>query len=293
MSILDIAQSVAALVIGLGGALVIARAIGAVAFESFASAVLATGIGGYLLIASRAGRWSERASVVFTTLSSILVTVGGVSRLSGTVRDVVFGLAAVTVFGVAVRIARPWLLAQGALFAVVLAGTSGMLRFSIDMWTGGVPATFMPASALGATAILALGGVVIPLLSPGRFRVATISSLVLTAFAAFGVGALWIGFLDSLDGRAATAGMIAAERTVVLAVIVVVLTALSRLQSSWTFKWLAHAILALGALKLVAEDMRVSSPVAIFVALAAYGGALIVTARLLARRADAGSAAER
>ena len=87
--------------------------------------------------------------------------------------------------------------------------------------------------------------------------------------------------------ESAIAGATAAERTVVLSVIVIALTALSRLQSAWTFKWLAHATLVLGAVKLAAEDMRVSSPVAIFVALAAYGAALIVTARLLARGTDA------
>jgi hypothetical protein len=291
LSILDIAQSLAALVIGLGGALVIARVSGPVALESFTATLLAIGVAGYLLVISRADRWSERAAVVFTTLAAVLMIVGGVARLFGTMRDLVFGLATLILFGLSVRIGRPWLAAQGALFAIVMSVTSGMLYFSADTWTGGLPTTFMPASALGATAILALGGVVLPLLSATRSRLETISSLVLTGLAACAVGALLIGLLDSLDGRATTAGATAAGRTVVLSVIVIALTALSRLQSVWTFKWLAHATLVLGAVKLVAEDMRVSSPVAIFVALAAYGAALIVTARLLARGTDANSVA--
>ena len=291
LSILDISQSLAAVVIGLGGAIEIARLIGHVALESFAATLLAMGLGGYLFAVSRAERWSERASVVFTTLAAILMIAGGVGRLSGTVRDLLFGAAALILFGLSVRIGRPWLAGQGAVFACVLGVTSGMLQFSADAWTGGVPTTLVPAAALGATAIVALGGV-FPFLRATSSRVQTASSLMLAALAACGVGALSLVFLDSHDGRAATAGAIAAERTIVLSVIAMALTSLSRLQPARTFKWLAYGTLALGAIKLVAEDMRVSSPLAIFVALAAYGAALIVTARLLARRTDKESAAE-
>jgi hypothetical protein len=47
-------------------------------------------------------------------------------------------------------------------------------------------------------------------------------------------------------------------------------------------RWLAYSAIGVVALKLVVEDFRVSSPMSLFVALGAFGTALIVTAKLRA-----------
>jgi 4-amino-4-deoxy-L-arabinose transferase-like glycosyltransferase len=112
-------------------------------------------------------------------------------------------------------------------------------------------------------------------------RATALWSSALALVAAGGLGALGIGLLDTVDGRPSSPEIIAAERSVVAAAAVVALAALSRLRASPALRWLAYAGLAVAGLKLVLEDLRVSPPLEIFVALGAYGAALIVAARLL------------
>ena len=45
--------------------------------------------------------------------------------------------------------------------------------------------------------------------------------------------------------------------------------------------WLVYPVLAAGGLKLLAEDLPRSRPATLFIALALYGGALIIAPRLL------------
>jgi len=45
--------------------------------------------------------------------------------------------------------------------------------------------------------------------------------------------------------------------------------------------WLAYPVLVGGFLKLLFEDLRYGEPLALFLALAMYGGALIITPRWL------------
>ena len=52
-----------------------------------------------------------------------------------------------------------------------------------------------------------------------------------------------------------------------------------------SLKWLGYGVIVLATFKLAAEDLRVSSALALFVALAAYGAALIASAKLLSKRA--------
>jgi len=49
--------------------------------------------------------------------------------------------------------------------------------------------------------------------------------------------------------------------------------------------WLVYPVLVAGGFKLVWKDFRLDEPVALCVALAAYGGALILTPRLMRKEA--------
>jgi hypothetical protein len=74
-------------------------------------------------------------------------------------------------------------------------------------------------------------------------------------------------------------GRLAALKTVMLSAIAVALALLRRLPFGREFGWLAYLTLLVCAAKLLIEDFRVSSPATLFIALAVFGTALILTAR--------------
>ena len=91
----------------------------------------------------------------------------------------------------------------------------------------------------------------------------------------------WLGPL--VAGEPIDAGVLASVTTVVLAASAVAVAAMSRLLRYVEFRWLVYAVLVAGALKLVVDDFRRSSPATLFAALAVYGVALILAPRILRR----------
>ena len=82
----------------------------------------------------------------------------------------------------------------------------------------------------------------------------------------------------------AGAGVVATIRTAAIAAVAL---ALGRFASAARFHeslWLLYPVLAAGGLKLLVEDFPRSKPATLFLALAMYGGALIVAPRLSGRR---------
>jgi hypothetical protein len=86
-----------------------------------------------------------------------------------------------------------------------------------------------------------------------------------------------------LTGDAGEPAVTATLRTAVLAVSAVLLAWAGRFERFRVASWLAYPILAVGGLKLLAEDFPAGRPLTLFVSLAAYGGALILVPRLLRR----------
>jgi hypothetical protein len=70
-----------------------------------------------------------------------------------------------------------------------------------------------------------------------------------------------------------------------IALVAVVLAWAGRRWSLQDLLWLVYPVLVAGGFKLVWEDFQLDEPVALFVALPAYGGALILTPRLMRREA--------
>jgi hypothetical protein len=89
-------------------------------------------------------------------------------------------------------------------------------------------------------------------------------------------------------GHAADAGVVATVRTSVLAAAALALAWAGRFERFRESAWLLYPVLAAGGLKLLVEDLPRSRPATLFIALALYGGALIVAPRI--GRADASSA---
>jgi hypothetical protein len=72
-------------------------------------------------------------------------------------------------------------------------------------------------------------------------------------------------------------------RTAVLAAVALLLAGASHAKRGQELGWLLYPVLALGGVKLFAEDLRFSRPATLFLALALYGAALVAAPRLARR----------
>jgi len=90
--------------------------------------------------------------------------------------------------------------------------------------------------------------------------------------------------LPHATNRGIDAGALATVRTSVLAAAALALASAGRSERFRESGWLLYPVLAAGGLKLLVEDLPRSQPATLFIALAAYGGALIVAPRLARAR---------
>jgi hypothetical protein len=82
-------------------------------------------------------------------------------------------------------------------------------------------------------------------------------------------------------GADATAPFVAASRTAVISILAMALAGASRRWSLRELTWFVYPVLVAGGIKLIFEDFDYDQPVALFLALAFYGSALIATPRLM------------
>jgi hypothetical protein len=120
--------------------------------------------------------------------------------------------------------------------------------------------------------------------------VGPVARMALSVIACLGAAGLLIAFLAGLADSADPAA-IALVRSAVLAVAAVLLAFLARRTSFAELGWLAWAVLVLGGIKLVVEDVPAGRPLTLFVAFALYGASLLWTPIILKRREDAPAAA--
>ena len=94
-------------------------------------------------------------------------------------------------------------------------------------------------------------------------------------------GGAWLAALVLSDRTAA--GEAATVRTIALAVTALGLAWIGRTPRLREASWLVYPTLALGGVKLLAEDFPNSTAATLFIALAMYGAALIAAPRLIRR----------
>jgi hypothetical protein len=106
-------------------------------------------------------------------------------------------------------------------------------------------------------------------------------SAILITLSVAGLVAGWlVGPLLATDATAGPA-FVAAGRTATLAVLAVALAWAARRWSLQELSWLVYPLLVGGGIKLLWQDFGYAHPVALFVTLAFYGSALVVTPRLM------------
>jgi len=285
-------QTCAALAVGYGGAIWVAHRVtedtGAVAAAGLVLAVAALTAAALLL-----GRRAERrnAFLYHAAVGCPLLLGATGLLLPNAAEALLWSILAVLLAVAAARLVSVTLAAMAALFAVSAATTGGLL--AVGFWSLAAPAA-RPWPPLGAATLVVLAATVVMLLTPlprqSRFwgRGAIVPRLVLLAVLVLGLAATILTALAprlaGVPGSGAVdAGVLAALRTAVLAVLALAAALAARWPRLAEARMLVYPLLALGAVKLAVEDLPMGRPATLFAGLAVYGAALILAPRLLAR----------
>ena len=276
-------QGSLAAAIGMGGAVRVARTAGnGLALTGVAAVALALASYGAAFALLERGTDLRKSFRFTTTLALVLLLWGTAILFEGTLLAAIWGALAVAAAALGARYGRFTLRLHAGLAALAAAVA------------GGVPAALAAAFLRGSEA---LAGAVTPGVAVAGGAAAVVYGLVARApgddalwrrLPALSTALVWLAVaavaavtaLAAALGAGADAGRIALARTAVLAIAAVALAALRR--SSW-FAPLAGAatvVLALTALKIVAEDLPRGRPATLTAGFVLFGLALLAVARL-------------
>ncbi|HEV8201581.1 MAG TPA: hypothetical protein VGS03_16315 [Candidatus Polarisedimenticolia bacterium] len=283
--VFDAAQTLLVLVTGLGAGAAAAGHLGPDVAGSLALFTLLLGALAYgaafLLLRLRP---VEARSVHYCAVLGLLLLVFATSRLfSGAARDIAFTALALATAWLGARGVQVVFAAHSAVFAVAAAATSGLVACSTAIWLAR-PAHWPAFPLTGAVVLVAaLPGGLIPRRAPSRALeiAASMSRLVLALVLVATAGSLIVLAAGPLvAGTPPDPGRLASLKTIVLSAAAVALALVARLPFGGELGWLAYPALGAGGVKIVIEDFRVSTASMLFVALAVYGTALILTSRI-------------
>lgn len=270
-------QMALALAVGYGGAVGLLRHSPWIWAVGSLSLVLAAGL--YGLAFFGLPRQRKRSALFFTSTAIPLVIVGSTLLMTRPALLWAFLALAGSALGSRFRRLTPTL--HGAVYALAAGFSSGLLRQTAAAWSAGVAeaaaVTFDSLMALVATAAC-LGFPVSGDLAFWR-RYAQVPKLVFLVLVAVATGGLLVRLFAPV--AAGDPGALATLRTAVLATAALALAATGRLERFREARVLVYPVLVLGAVKLLIEDFPAGRPETLFVALAFYGGALILAPRLL------------
>lgn len=281
----EVVQTMAVFAIGAGGALGAAGAVSPALQIATASGLLAAGTLGYAVALVRAGTFPPRMVAYLTTVAGALAMLGGWVGLSGLVRDGWLVLVAGTLIWLGARTDRAIIALHAALFATAGGVSTGLLRFSVEAWTG------TPSAVIQPLAIVALGTCALGLArgshgdndDAGWLR--GLSRSILAVLLVAGGGACVVDLLIRLvAGANPSAAVLASIRTITLATGAIGLAAAARRTFGRELGQLAYPVVVIVGGKILVEDLHVSPPSMLFVILGVYGISLILTARLFGAR---------
>jgi hypothetical protein len=290
-SVFEAVQTVAALLVGFGGAAEVSRATGTGGI-ALGVAALATGAACYLIAeAGAAGRVGGGINYVFySSLALVLVLAGTPLVAAPATLSAVWCSLALGGAVLGCRLDRLVLRAHAAAYVVAAGAASGLLAFAVGAFAASVST---PGGEAPAAIWVALAGSVTcyaALVVFGRrceaSRPARLPELAVAVIAALGVGAALVlagARLLPLREGVPDPGALATLRTTVLAATALALAAAGRRAQREELVWLVYPVLALGGLKLLAQDVPQGRPATLVLSFAAYGAALILAPRLLRR----------
>jgi hypothetical protein len=284
----EVAQSIAALVVGFGGAVYVAQATGfgvvALALTNLAFGVSCYGVA-FVFVARRQGL--RRNFYFYTSLALILVLVSTNVLLDGSRLAITWASLGMLTSWLAWRVGRIALSLHSAVYVIAAAGASGLLVAATDALVGPVTVAWSPFSPTSPIVLAAIGVCWLMPMSPAAESWGAYSRLprlFITVALAWSLGgwiiALVVPALSSTPGGGVDAGIVATVRTSILAAAALALAWTGRQDRFREAGWLLYPVLVAGGLKLLVEDLPHSKPATLFLALALYGGALIAAPRL-------------
>jgi hypothetical protein len=286
--VFEAVQAGAVLLAGLGGAaFVTARAAGGAALALGALSV-AFGAAAYAVAFAFADRARTPANFGFyTSAGAAFVLAGATFLLPADARALLFAGLAVAAAAGARRASGAILAGHAALYAAAAALSGGVLAHAADAGFASPREVWAPATASGALATAAAAAAAWLLgASPAAKPVGRIPRVALAAVVAGAAAGLVVGLaVPPVAGAppGADPGVVATLRTAVLALGALALAAAGRTARFAEARWLAWPVLAVAGVKMVVEDLPRSRPATLFLALALYGGALILVPRLRRR----------
>jgi hypothetical protein len=299
VTLFEVVQTAAALVIAFGGTIVLTRTTGtlpaAIGVTSLVFGAVCYGVT-FAFIERRQGL--ERNLYFYSSMALVLVLAGFTIALREPWLGTVLAVLGVLAAGSWSRVGRLYMLLHGVAYLLAASIVSGALAYgaralataSTGPWAvpGVVILVVLVASALSAGLVAARpwpeGGIV-----AGSLRVLVVMVLVWVA-CGWLVGWL-VPAVAGLADRSVDLGAVATVRTCVLTMAALLIAWISRQARFREWAWLVYPLLVLIGLKMVAQDFKYSRPATLFIALAIYGAALIVAPRL--RRGTGAAAAVR
>jgi len=284
--VFEVAQTVLVLIVGVGGALAVSQASGTGSLAIGVVLILFAAIA--YLVSFRFMPRDSRGALNFYFYSSLAIASG----LTGIQMALGGAPRALVLTGFAALLAAAWsatgriTLGTHAAMALAAASVSGGLMAFFQSAFVGEP----PVAALAGTAGITLAVAVLVSgtraaeCRAGRVTAPDIPPLAIGLMAVVGSAAfLTLAVARLTEAWSSTAideGSLATVRTAVLSLLAIGAALVDRPGRFSAAGKLAYPLLAATGLKLALVDLRMSSPATLFVALACYGAALVLVARL-------------
>lgn len=286
----EIAQSVAVLIAGFGGAARVAHVLGS-GVGPFGVGALVVALACYGLSFALVEKHQEGGTnfVYFTSLALIFMLVGSPMILPRTALALTYGGFGILAAGLGIRFGKTILVAHSAIYLSVAALVAGTLGSALRAF-GGTAAPPFPPMALEAMGILAclVGTHLFQVLQKDHAALPwtrRLPSFAVGTWAVLGLGAFVVALgVLAIPRTAADPGALAALRTAILAVTTVLLAVAARKFPSSEIGWLVHPVLGVTGLKFLAEDLPKGRPLTLFLAFTCYGIALLAAPRMLRGR---------
>jgi hypothetical protein len=287
----EVTQAAAAVALGFGGG---ARILGAHGGSGMPLNMTAVALGAAAYLAAFAfveRRTGQGANFYFYSTAGGLLTLAGSARLLPDASLLLSGLA-LAAAELGRRFDRQTLRYHAAAYLLAAALDSRLLQLGVRHALGRALArvTLPDASAWLSLAATMIAYVLLAPSRPGAFPStrAALPRLGVAALAAVGIVGVLAPLAAVAAGLDASGPALAVVRTGVLATLALALAEASRRWGLRELAWLVVAVLALGGVKLVTEDMPAGHAAALSASFVLYGAALTLAPRLARAGRDAG-----
>ena len=290
----EVVQVIAVFLVGFVGAVSLARDTG-YGTSILGSAGLLLGAGTYAAAFAFVDREAGhgRNFYFYTSLALLFSMTGSGLLLSGAELSLAYVLLALLAKWQAWRTSSFALMLHATVCILAASISAGLLPY-IDVAFAGAPGVV--GSLPDPAHMIVLAGAAASLCLPLRLQADIpriwyrIQHLIVTLLLLGGIGGAVVSMAGrqwgGLPGGGVDAGTLSTVQTIVLALSTLVLAWGARSERLAEWGWLVYPVLAITGLKILLQDFSRSRPATLFLALAVYGGVLILSPRL--RRSGTG-----